>query len=95
MLRTTEYQHALARLGYVAPRHSAHLTGYAVDLERLWYEESDRDAHQAASDVLLDLFEREVINLIEESTHWHICLNPEHIHDYQMMAQQWQRGEAQ
>jgi hypothetical protein len=91
LLRTGSYQESLARLGYVAPRHSAHLAGYAVDLERFWYEKHDRLAYGAIEQTLNDLFRQGAINLIKEETHWHICLNPNHIPSYETLAQMWLR----
>jgi hypothetical protein len=92
VLRTVAYQDALARIGYVAPRHSAHLAGYAVDVEKLWYEKHDERVHQAIVRLTGDLFEKEVINLIEEGTHWHICLNPDHIPFYEALSAKWERN---
>ena len=90
MLRTTAYQETLARMGYVAPRNSAHLAGYAADVEKLWYQRHNKEMHEAIGKTLGDLFERGRINLIEEKTHWHICLNPEHIPTYETLAQKWE-----
>ncbi len=92
VLRTEVYQNTLASLGYIAPRNSAHLNGYAVDLEKLWYEKHDRLAHEALTDTLNNLFERGVINLIEEETHWHVCLHPPHIPAYETLALKWVRN---
>ena len=91
VLRTAAYQSALAQIGYVAPRNSAHLVGYAADLEKLWYEKHDRRAYEAMTKTMTRLFESGVINLIEEETHWHICLNPAQIPAYETMAQKWLR----
>ncbi len=91
VLRTVEYQNALANIGYVAPRHSGHLAGYAVDIEKQWYAENDRQAHAAIEDTLGQLFQGGVINLIEEGTHWHICLSPDHVQHYEKLAQKWER----
>jgi hypothetical protein len=92
VLRTVAYQDTLAGMGYVAPRHSAHLAGYAVDVEKLWYEKHDEQVHRALVQIMGDLFEREVINLIEEDTHWHICLNPDHIPVYNALSKKWERN---
>ena len=92
VLRTVADQEALARMGYVAPRHSAHLAGYAVDVEKLWYQRCDESAYKAILNVTGDLFDREVINVIDEKTHWHICLNPDHIPFYEALAQKWARN---
>ena len=85
------YQEALAKLGYVEPRHSAHLAGYAVDLERLWYLKHAPDTHRAIQRAVGDLFSRGVINLIQEETHWHLCLNPDHVRHYEALCRQWER----
>jgi hypothetical protein len=94
VLRTMAYQSALAQIGYVAPRNSAHLVGYAVDLEKLWYEKHDRKAHEAIKRTLANLFESGMINLIEEDTHWHVCLNPVYIPEYETLAQKWLTHDA-
>jgi len=91
LLRTEAYQNALAQLGYAAPRHSAHLVGYAADLEKLWYEQNDGQTHKAITEILTDLFAQGTINLIEEETHWHICLNPIYIKSFETVAQNWVR----
>lgn len=91
VMRTVEYQNSLAKLGYVAPRYSAHTAGYAVDVERLWYERHDRQAYEAIENVLGALFAKQAVNLIEEGTHWHVCLNPDRIRDFEAMAQEWVR----
>lgn len=92
ILRTVKYQNSLAKLGYVAPRHSGHLAGYAVDMEKQWYEEHNKQAHAAMRKILHDLFDKGVINLIEEGTHWHLCLNPDHIPHYDAQALKWERN---
>ena len=91
MLRTEAYQNSLARLGYAAPRHSAHLAGYAADIEKLWYKKNDRSAFEAITGTLTSLFNDGTVNLIEEETHWHICLNPIHIPTYETISQKWMR----
>jgi hypothetical protein len=91
VLRTVEYQNSLANIGYVAPRHSAHLAGYAVDVEQQWYKEHDLQVHRVIEGLLGELYEKQVINLIQEGTHWHVCLNPDHIPHYETLAQQWER----
>jgi hypothetical protein len=89
VLRTAAYQSALAQLGYVAPRNSAHIVGYAVDLEKMWYEKHDRRTHAALTRVLTGLFAKGAINLIEEETHWHVSLHPAHIPEYETLTQKW------
>jgi hypothetical protein len=91
ILRTETYQNTLAGIGYIAPRHSAHLAGYAVDVEKLWYEMHDRRTHAAIADTLAGLFKNRVVNLIEEETHWHVCLNPAHIHYFENLSHKWAR----
>jgi hypothetical protein len=89
ILRTVAYQDSLVMIGYIAPRYSAHLVGYAVDLEKLWYEKHDRPACEAITGTLDELFERGVVNVIEEDTHWHVCLNPTYIYHYETLSQKW------
>lgn len=89
ILRTVEHQNSLANIGYVAPRHSAHLAGYAVDVEQQWYQEHDQQVHCVIEGLLGKLYEKQVINLFQEGTHWHVCLNPNHIAHYETLAQKW------
>jgi hypothetical protein len=42
LLRTVRHQHSLATWGYVAPRRSAHVAGYAADIEKSWYQRYDQ-----------------------------------------------------
>jgi hypothetical protein len=91
VLRTVEYQNSLAKIGYVAPRNSAHLAGYAVDVEQQWYKEHDQRVHKLIESLLDDLYDKRVINLIRERTHWHVCLSPDHIAHYEALAQKWER----
>lgn len=91
VLRTADYQHALASLGYVAPRNSSHLAGYAVDVEQWWYYQHNRRVHNAIQSVLDQLFNRNVINVIDERTHWHVCLNPRFIPYFEDLFQKWER----
>lgn len=92
VLRTVTYQESLAKIGYIAPRQSAHLAGYAVDMEKLWYERHDVHVHTAMRRILDDLFAKGVINLIEEESHWHICLNPDLIDRYEALVQKRDRN---
>ena len=79
VLRTVAFQHSLATWGYVAPRRSAHLAGYAADIEKSWYERHAPRVCRSLELVVSDLVERDVIYAVDERTHWHICLNPAHI----------------
>lgn len=89
ILRSQQEQQALARIGYIAPRTSSHLNGYAVDIEQTWYRIHDPDTYRAIAGVLDGLFGRHEINLIDEGTHWHICLNPAYIGQYDAALQRW------
>ncbi len=91
VLRTVTYQRTLAKIGYIAPRRSAHLAGYAVDIEKRWYEKHDYHVHMVMKQTLGDLFTRGVINLIEEDSHWHVCLNPESISHYEALSHKWEK----
>jgi hypothetical protein len=95
VLRTEAYQDSLACIGYVAPRYSAHLAGYAVDVEKRWYEHHDAQAHRAIEATLAELFAGQVVNLIEEGTHWHVCLAPDQIDRYEELAEAWDRKAGQ
>ena len=89
ILRTVAYQHSLATWGYVAPRRSAHLAGYAVDIEKSWYERHDQRACRSLEQVVLDLARRDVIYAVDERTHWHICLNPAQIPTFDSQFSRW------
>ena len=93
VLRTVRYQRSLAAIGYVAPAQSSHLAGYAVDIEKSWYQEHDPRAHAAIQRTVETLFAAGVVNLIVEHTHWHVCLNPIHIGTYEIIAQRWERNQ--
>jgi hypothetical protein len=91
ILRTVVYQHSLATWGYVAPRRSAHLAGYAADIEKGWYQRHDQRVGRSLEGILADLSERELIYAVDERTHWHICLNPAHIPSFESQFQRWAR----
>ncbi len=94
ILRTVEYQQSLASWGYVAPRRSAHLAGYAADIEKGWYERHDQRVGRSLREVLLDLATRDVISLVDERTHWHVSLNPAHISSFESRFRCWERERA-
>ena len=89
LLRTVEYQCSLAQLGYIAPRSSSHVVGYGVDLERVWYKQYHTQAYTAIQHRLDHLVRQNIINAIDEGTHWHVCLNPEYIQRYEQVAETW------
>ncbi len=91
LLRTVEYQRSLAQLGYIAPRSSSHVVGYAVDFERVWYKQYHTHAYTAIQHRLDHLFRQNIINVIDEGTHWHVCLNPDYIQRYEQVAETWRR----
>lgn len=94
ILRTVEYQQSLASWGYVAPRRSAHLAGYAADIEKGWYERHDQRVGRSLQEILLDLSARDVIFLVDERTHWHVSLNPAHISSFESRFPCWARERA-
>jgi hypothetical protein len=91
MLRTVPDQHSLATWGYVAPRRSAHLAGYAIDIEKAWYERHEQRVSQSLERVILDLARRDIIYAVDEQTHWHICLDPAQIPTFESQFSRWAR----
>jgi hypothetical protein len=91
VLRTVAFQHALATWGYVAPRRSAHLAGYAADIEKGWYERHAPRIARSLELVFADLVERDVIDAVDSRTHWHVCLNPAHIPALEAALSRWGR----
>ncbi len=89
VLRTVAYQHSLATWGYIAPRRSAHLAGYAADIEKGWYERHDQRACRSLELIVSDLSKRDVIYAVDERTHWHVCLNPAQIPYFESQFQRW------
>jgi hypothetical protein len=89
ILRTVAHQHSLATWGYVAPRRSAHLAGYAADIEKGWYERHDQRVSRSLELIVSDLSKRDVIYAVDGRTHWHICLNPAHIPYFESEFQRW------
>jgi Family of unknown function (DUF5715) len=89
VLRTVAFQHSLATWGYVAPRRSAHLAGYAADIEKSWYERHAPRVCGSLEQIVSDLVERDVIHAVDERTHWHICLDPAHIPYLESQFSRW------
>lgn len=89
VLRSAAYQHFLATIGYVAPKRSAHVAGYAADIERGWYLAHDPAVGRSLERILRELAAREVVYAVDEGTHWHVCLNPAQIQRYELLFQRW------
>ena len=89
VLRTVPFQHALATWGYVAPRRSAHLAGYAADIEKGWYQRHAPRVCRSLELIVSDLVERDVIDAVDGRTHWHISLNPAHIPHLESQFSRW------
>jgi hypothetical protein len=82
VLRTVKHQMHLATLGYIAPFNSSHINGYAADIEQKWYKENNPIQHEAIQSVLDDFASRQIINCVDYSNLWHICLNPKYISQF-------------
>jgi hypothetical protein len=89
VLRTVAYQHSLATWGYVAPRSSAHVAGYAVDIEKGWYERHDARVDRALAEAIADLADNNDIYAVDERTHWHVCLDPARIPRFEALYANW------
>jgi hypothetical protein len=89
VLRTVAFQHSLATWGYVAPRRSAHLAGYAADIEKRWYERHAPAVCRSLERVLADLVERDVVYATDGGSHWHVCLNPAQIQRLEGQLSRW------
>jgi hypothetical protein len=89
VLRTVAFQHSLATWGYVAPRRSAHVAGFAADIEKRWYERHDPRVGRSLELVIADLVERGVIEAVDEGSHWHVCLDPAHIPAFEARFARW------
>lgn len=85
IIRTVEHQKHLAHLGYWAPPNSSHSTGYAADIERRWYYDHNRPLFTIIDQILQDYEKRLILNVINENSVWHICLNPQWIEFYQKL----------
>jgi uncharacterized protein DUF5715 len=89
ILRTSENQHNLINIGYNATFFSSHCIGYAIDVERKWYALNDKRLFNIINDCLSGYHEKEIINLIDESIVWHLCLNPAYINEYKQKSNNW------
>jgi hypothetical protein len=89
VLRTVTFQHSLATWGYVAPRRSAHLAGYAADIEKRWYDRHAPRVGRSLGLVVADLVERDVIHAVDGGSHWHICLDPARIPRLEAEFSRW------
>ncbi|NJL88986.1 MAG: hypothetical protein HC916_03645 [Coleofasciculaceae cyanobacterium SM2_1_6] len=92
ILRTVDHQKHLASLGYWAPPTSSHTTGYAADIEQLWYWQKDPILFKQIQLVLNRYYQEGIINLIDEGKVWHICLNPQFRELYLQKSQLWLKG---
>ncbi len=80
--RTMEHQECLIKLGYFTLIESSHIVGFAADIERLWYKYYKKDMYFKIEQVLKEYSEQGILNVIDEDTVWHICLNPSFIDYY-------------
>ncbi|MFG1951813.1 DUF5715 family protein [Micromonospora sp. NPDC048830] len=74
LVRSTEYQYQLRRLGYAAMLPSAHCLGYAVDVELAWFERFG--VRDTLADLLLARQRAGEVNVVDEGQAWHLCLSP-------------------
>jgi hypothetical protein len=82
--RTTEYQQHLNSLGFSALSPSAHCTGWAADIDAVWFERFH--AAGALREVLERYLNDGVLNVIDGVTAWHICLSPDYAAEYAAKA---------
>ncbi|MFF4874482.1 DUF5715 family protein [Micromonospora sp. NPDC000668] len=74
LVRSTEHQYRLRRLGYAAMLPSGHCLGYSMDVELAWYERFG--ARDTLAELLLARQEAGELNVIDEGQAWHLCLAP-------------------
>ncbi|MGC4856037.1 DUF5715 family protein [Micromonospora sp. DT4] len=74
LVRSTEHQYRLRRLGYAAMLPSGHCLGYSVDVELTWFARFG--ARDALAELLLARQEAGDLNVIDEGQAWHLCLAP-------------------
>lgn len=82
--RTAEYQRHLNALGFSALSPSAHCTGWAADIDAVWFERFH--AAGALRVVLEEYLAEGVLNVIDGVTAWHVCLSPDHAARYAAAA---------
>ena len=73
--RTTAHQAHLSSLGFSALTPSAHCSGWAADIDAVWF--GRYGAPDVLAAVLTDYLSRGVLNVIDGTGAWHVCLNPE------------------
>jgi hypothetical protein len=74
MARSVAHQHRLRELGYAAVLPSAHCSGYATDVEILWYRRCGADG--VLRSLLLERQAAGEVNVIDEGQAWHVCISP-------------------
>jgi hypothetical protein len=74
LARSVAHQHRLRDLGYAAVLPSAHCSGYATDIEILWYRRYDADL--VLRSLLLDRQAAGEVSVIDEGQAWHVCISP-------------------
>lgn len=87
ILRTAEHQDHLAKIGYYAPRGTSHIHGYSADIEQGWVKNHSKKNYHIISRIIADYEEKGVINSIDYKNHWHICLHPEYIKEFEERGQ--------
>ena len=74
LARSVAHQHRLRGLGYAALLPSAHCSGYAADIEILWYRRYGADL--ALRSLLLERQAAGEVSVIDEGQAWHVCVSP-------------------
>ncbi|MFG1649845.1 hypothetical protein ACGFIE_07945 [Micromonospora sp. NPDC049275] len=74
LVRSTEHQYRLRRLGYAAMLPSGHCLGYSADVELAWFERFG--ARDTLAELLLARQDAGELNVIDEGQAWHLCLAP-------------------
>lgn len=82
--RSAEHQRHLRELGFSALSPSAHCTGWAADIDAVWFERFNAAA--TLRTVLEDYLDQGIVNVIDGVTAWHVCLSPKHAARYAALA---------
>ncbi|MBQ1074306.1 hypothetical protein KBX06_14205 [Micromonospora sp. C31] len=74
LVRSSEHQHRLRRLGYAAMVPSGHCLGWAVDVEMEWFDRFG--VRDTLAELLLARQRAGEVNVVDEGQAWHLCLAP-------------------
>jgi len=78
--RTAAHQAHLSSLGFSALTPSAHCSGWAADIDAVWFERYGTP--DVLASVLAEYLSRGVLNVIDGTGAWHVCLNPDFADEY-------------